>query len=295
MKNFLSFLFALIALNVVAQNQELVDHLSTNQYTNRSYIYTGSVTLTPNNGGFHVNAGQHGPFFIRPAEAIKVPQNIPPTLTENFVRVEGILINGVTHEDQISGLNHSQRAVSFDYSDGSGRPIQSVGMKGSPSAKDVVQFYVYDNNTGRAPITYLPFVSNDDNGGLKSAPLSNQTSFYSGTYGVATDARPFQELDYELSPLNRVKQAYGSGQRWKNEVVQKSSQTLHQINAANTVRRWYISSSTDLPESSNSYQEGALWCTTQISEEGYTIKTTDCKRTMFTISRAGCVMCCPRC
>src|SRR5688572_6479816 len=115
-KIFNIYLAVILAAQVcVAQQIELVDFLpSVPAGSNKSYIYTKGVTLTP---GFTKNASLHGPFFIRPAEAAKIPQNIPPNVDQNFVRIENIFVEGVTNEDQITALNAAQRSVEFEYSD----------------------------------------------------------------------------------------------------------------------------------------------------------------------------------
>lgn len=259
----------LVFMNGLAQQQELVDVFSANSYAGKSYIYTGSVTLGPN---FTVSASTQGSFFIKPAEAIKSPPNVPPTQNENFVRLENILVNGVSNEDQISGLNNSQRSVAYQYMDGAGRTIQNVTVKNSPAGYDVVTPVVYDAN-GRTPITYFPYVSTGTNGAIKPSPLSSQSSFYNGADGIPDDDRPFQEYDFELSSLSRIKKMYGAGELWKNSSVNKGAEASSQINSENTVRRWFVNPSNGLPESSSCYTQGALLVSISISEEGNVSKS----------------------
>ncbi len=92
---------------------------------------------------------------------------------------------------------------------------------------------------------YLPYSSSNNNGSLKANPITDQATFYNNaTSGVATDSRPYSEAEYELSPLDRVKKAYGPGSLWKNGSTSKGQEGLVQVNIANTIRRWYINSST---------------------------------------------------
>jgi hypothetical protein len=100
------------------------------------------------------------------------------------------------------------------YIDGLGRPLQKVFFKESPLKKDIVQVNVYDAH-GREALKFLPYVSTEDNGLLKSSPVGSITIAYSNSphyafYNngqsdkISDDPKAFAETGYEFSPLNRV-------------------------------------------------------------------------------------------
>jgi RHS repeat-associated protein len=285
------FLLLLLSVNVVfAQQQELVENVIKTAYEGKSYIYTGGVRLLPpTNGSYRVSGATNGTFYIRPAESVKVPQNIPPSLNQSFVRVENILTAGVKNEDQITPLSNSQKSVQYQYMDGLGRPVQAVSVKSSTSEHDFVKFFNYDQY-GRITTDYLPYTSSDQNGAYKSNTLAAQSSFYSNaSSGVATNSRPYKEFEFEMSPLNFIKKAYGEGALWKDPTTStyKSSQSQTQVNRDNTVRRWILSTA-GLPESSSYYPEGTLSVLISTSEESYVHKVyTDFRGNVVMIDRQG--------
>jgi RHS repeat-associated protein len=265
-------IFIALSSKVFAQNAELVEQHTKDGYESKSYIYTKSVTLTP---GFSVNAATQGPFYCKPAEAAKIPKNIPPNLDKNFIRTENIFVDGVTNEDQITSLSHAEKSVRYGYMDGTGRTIEAVQQKISPQERDIVKYFNYDATINRIKEDYLPYASTEQNGGFKTDPVSGITSFYGGTYGIPTDSKPHTKIEFEISPLNRVKRAYGAGELWDDASTStfKSSQRSTQVNLSDVVRRWYINSTTGLPESDVYYPQGTLICSVSTSEEDYITKS----------------------
>ena len=111
------------------------------------------------------------------------------------------------------------------YFDGLGRPMQMVNRQGSAARKDLVQTNFYDD-IGREARKYLPVVINTTDGSYKQDLIDPATGNYSnqalnyynnGTADkIADDTRPFSEIIFESSPLNRPSQEFGAGQNWKD-------------------------------------------------------------------------------
>jgi RHS repeat-associated protein len=277
------FIILAVTLKLSAQNVELVTDFTTSTYsTSKSYLFTGSVKLqAPASGSLIISGATHGNVFIRPASGATIPKNIPPNPEQNFVRIENIHVGGVTNEDQINYLQNGDKLVQYQYSDNIGRLSQSVNQAISPSANDLVKFYNYSSLDGRIYDDYLPYVPLEKNGAIKTNPASGVESFYSnGANGIPNDSRPNTTLDYEKSVLNRIKVGYGAGVLWyhKRSGTFRGVSSSHELNEANTIRRWYLDVVTDprvtpKPKSDGTYPENTLAIEVTTDEHGYTTKT----------------------
>lgn len=269
MKYLLLFFLYSVTVVAIAQQQELVGNITINSYNGKSYIYTGSVTIkAPSSGSVSFGA----PFFIKPAEGSEVPKNIPPSLSENFVRIETIHVSGITNEDQIISLVPGDKLVQYQYADKAGRATQIVSQGISPLGNDLVKFNNYDATDGRIYEDYLPYVVQEKNGAIKANTVSDVTTFYNGDSGIPADSKPFSKTVYEKSPLNRVNSAFGPGALWQDHG--KSSTNSVRLNVDNTVRRWSVDdvSTNPTPQSDGYYPAGTLTYTVTTSEEGYVTK-----------------------
>lgn len=243
-------------------NGKVVGQITINEYKGESYLYTTGVTITNSPVfTFRVSAAEHGAFYIKPAIDVK---------DKNYVSTDHVMDLGITSESQIESLSNDQKSTSYLYSDGVGRPQQSVIYGGSPSGNDIVKPYAYDQY-GRMIFNYKPYAASDQTGTFRESSIADQAAFYTNTPEVSSDSRPYQEVEYELSPLNRVKQAFGAGSLWKNATTSKSTKALDQINIAGTVRRWTINTS-GFPTTSGFYGAGTLLYVTSIDEDGNTSK-----------------------
>ncbi|HNT49438.1 MAG TPA: DUF6443 domain-containing protein, partial [Cyclobacteriaceae bacterium] len=138
---------------------------------------------------------------------------------------------GLTSELLLEAANMNEKQISYQFFDGLGRPIQTVGVQQSPTGLDVVQPVAYDA-FGREAVKYLPYVSGN-NGAYKTnflpkdhanyATSNNaQYQFYQNTPKVAIDAKPYTETLFEPSPLNRPDKDFGAGAAWQtnNKFIQ---------------------------------------------------------------------------
>ncbi len=95
----------------------------------------------------------------------------------------------------------------IQYFDGLGRPIQVIQRGATPSHKDLVTYQEYDV-FGRESKSWLPSVSSNK-GAFIPLDIIEQNAVTSYKDGAA-----YGTPLYEASPLNRVTEQYGPGQKW---------------------------------------------------------------------------------
>jgi RHS repeat-associated protein len=160
---------------------------------------------------------------------------------QNFIRTVVAQRPGLNNETLLEAANMNEKQISYQFFDGLGRPMQTVGVQQSPTNQDVVQPIAYDTY-GREAVKYLPYVSGNT-GAFKTnflpkehanyATSNNaQYQFYQNTATVAADSRPYSETIFEPSPLNRPDKDYGAGAAWQTN--NKFIQHGYLINQHNT-------------------------------------------------------------
>jgi len=120
-------------------------------------------------------------------------------VNQNYVRTNNHWIQGATAG---TGTNNN-RVQSTQYTDGLGRPLQSIVTAKSPQQKDIIQLREYDND-GREPKNYLPFTQNGTGNFIANATAIQQL-FHSNTSGVAQTSPAYRETGFEASPMSRSK------------------------------------------------------------------------------------------
>jgi RHS repeat-associated protein len=195
-------------------------------------------------------------------------------------------------------ISKEERAVTVQYFDGMGRPLQEIAYKASPRGNDIVQPHVYDR-FGHEATNYLPYVSSQDNAYYRPNPVG--TSLYSGSshqqfYAngladkVIDDARPFSETKFEPSPLNRPLMNYGVGNAWAPAPGNKRIEYRYLTNvygiAISSIQEkviaWKVNSITGLPErestvtghieSGGYYSTGRLFVNETVDEQGHSVR-----------------------
>lgn len=141
---------------------------------------------------------------------------------QNFIRVVIPQDSGYRTVSQLEGAALSRKQVSYQFFDGLGRPVQTVGVQQSPGHNDVVQPIAYDG-FGREAVKYLPYTAGS-NGTYKTDFVSfdhedyeesPQYSFYNnGSATIAQDNVPYAKTIFEASPLGRPDKDYGAGAAW---------------------------------------------------------------------------------
>lgn len=167
----------------------------------------------------------------------------------NFLRSQEVLKPDITSASVVDALPIGEKSESFNFVDGLGRPVQQVGVKQSPTSKDVVQPNAYDQ-FGRETTKYLPFTEGND-GWYKSAFVPKESSgyaqstnpqyqFYQGSPKVAVDSKPYSETVLEAGPLNRVRKQGSPGTAWQPtanpaDLNDKSVKTNYETNASGEI------------------------------------------------------------
>jgi RHS repeat-associated protein len=231
-----------------------------------------TITLLP---GFTVPSGSTFSAKIRPEKFItEQAQNL------NYIKTEEMLVP-LTTTTAVGNAFVAQKKINYQYFDGLGRPIQTVGVKDSPTYGDMVVHMEYDN-FGRQIKEYLPFSSLPGDGTMKSSPAAEQASFYDvnkGVYNnlVKTDAAPYKLSVIEPSPLNRILQT-GIGAAWQpdqsnfNGPNNKAVKTgyLTNISAQEQIILWTIVS--NLPTNSGYYTGNTLTISVSYDEENRQVR-----------------------
>lgn len=196
-------------------------------------VTTGTISGTPTTlmaaASYTINAyNALGKSEDAPLSIAVVASNAPTfTPTTNYVATYVPRVSGIaTNQDLYAASSDAAKVnVSVGYSDGLGRPLQTVQVKGSPTQRDLVQPVAYDQY-GRESIKYLPYVvlpSAADDGTYKATAIADQASFYANPTnaatwnapGVTSTPFPVAETSIEASPLNRPIEQGAPGDNWQ--------------------------------------------------------------------------------
>lgn len=161
-------------------------------------------------------------------------KNYLQTLTPN---------KAITTDAKLNLLANNKDSVknNIAYYDGLGRPWQTVQRQASPSAKDIVQPFAYDQ-FGREITKYLPYgTTATGDGNYKSDALSTglgvlkfynptgSTTATQQTNGIPNTAYPLLQTGYEASPLNRVMEQGAPGTAWQITGTPDPSSSNHTV------------------------------------------------------------------
>ncbi|MES2111612.1 MAG: DUF6443 domain-containing protein, partial [Bacteroidota bacterium] len=122
---------------------------------------------------------------------------------------DNIKVAGITNDAAIDALTVTGKQTIYQYSDGFGRPVETVVGNGTPLQKDFIQPVAYDA-FGGVTTNLLPYTDNNTGGYFRGGAGSTaQATFYNttATYLVARDNSPYSSTVFESSPLRRVLQA----------------------------------------------------------------------------------------
>ncbi|WP_167571769.1 DUF6443 domain-containing protein [Aquimarina algiphila] len=139
--------------------------------------------------------------------------------------------------ESMTGVTTNRDVIeNITYFDGLGRPKQQVGIKASPTAKDIVTHIEYDIY-GRQAKQHLPF----ERAANTTTPLGSYgtvnvnttiNSYYQNTYGddfigmALADVNAYSESIFEPSPLNRVAEQGAPGKDWKANPTNNDDHTI---------------------------------------------------------------------
>ena len=175
-----------------------------------------------------------------------------------------VKVSGITTTSQIPALNNAQKQVTRQYTDGLGRPIQTIAIGASPAGKDIIQPMIYDPNLDRQSMAYLAYTGTDGSGGFHDNALYEQGTFYSTGQGgkVAIDASPFSKQVFDNSPLQRLLQAGSFGDGFQPGQHYKTAVYRYNL-ATDNVLRWSYNG-----VSSGSYNDNSLSAMQTTDEQG---------------------------
>ncbi|MET3876445.1 RHS repeat-associated protein [Chitinophaga sp. OAE865] len=200
-------------------------------------------------------------FHLAATPVAQPPAYINPTV--NYIRIWEP-IKPTTDVVDVTGTARTVGEIrqSTIYSDGLGRPIQSVIKGVSGSGKDMVTPSVYDAY-GRQQLLYLPYVQttgNTNDGKLKLSPFASQQVFLSNpglNPSGAGESIFYGQQIFEESPSSPVQKSYQPGNSWALEGGKKPVQQYTFSNTvSDSVRVWKVVS--DLPTSPRTYPAGEL-------------------------------------
>ncbi|WP_156900409.1 DUF6443 domain-containing protein [Flavobacterium filum] len=120
----------------------------------------------------------------------------------------------------ITNPNVNDAAVSVQYFDGLGRPIQQVAHQQSTTRKDIIVHSEYDQ-LGRQVKEFLPYVREQSSLNYDTGAQNAQMQFYgnnnfelTGNPHFELTGAPFSEKELEASPLSRVFKQAAPGNPW---------------------------------------------------------------------------------
>ena len=191
---------------------------------------------------------------------------VNPTATQNYVLTYAYRTGVTSHP---TNPTTGQIVPVIQYSDGLGRPVEKVWVKGSQSGYDVIDYKVYDTY-GNLVNEYLPYTKSANNGAFiaKATFLSGQNTFLSGIYGTTDGSKGYSVTEYEKSPLSRVVKQGAPGNSWQ---LTKPVTTTYRINTtADAVKTYKYANDTPSPE--YTFPAGMLFVTETTDEDGKTIR-----------------------
>ncbi|MFD0766156.1 DUF6443 domain-containing protein [Mucilaginibacter lutimaris] len=180
----------------------------------------------------------------------------------NYIMTSTPQVSGIQSEQSLKSVvaDASQVTVVIDYTDGLGRPLQTVQVKASPSGKDIIQPLAFDA-LGREKKKYLLYTAQTGTAGAyRSSALTDQQNFYhpAGTPnsvtqlagGIAHIPAPFSEINTEPSVQGRVQEEGAPGDAWQlTGTVNPSG-----VASGHTVRKEYLTNNlTALSNPASSY------------------------------------------
>lgn len=164
--------------------------------------------------------------------------------------------------------NGSDYRINIDYFDGLGRPSGSVLVAASPLCKDIVTRQDYDS-FGRKIQEWLPRVSEYSNG--KYIPSLEFERLSTDIYN--NDTHAYSRTVYENSPLNRVLEQYGPGQKWQEGGHSMKSSYMTNLSGVDTLNCVYYTA-TNVGDTIiqinriRNYASGQLFVTRVENEDG---------------------------
>ncbi len=186
-----------------------------------------------------------------------------PSSNQNYVMTSSPRVP-FDDESQLATATSCEVQQVIQYTDGFGRAIQNIQVKGSADAtKDIVTPMAYDL-FGRQSTTYLPYADASNGGAYRANALTGQGTFYNyPPNGVVQTPNPYSVTVFELSSLNRIVEQGSAGATWQPVSNSNTGHTVkleYGTNAAGEVKLWKINNNNN-GSTATSYQAGKLYKT----------------------------------
>jgi len=175
---------------------------------------------------------------------------VAQTMTENFVKSTTYQIatqNGELKSGTLIELTPDDKIETITYSDGLGRPKQSIAKQAGGNKEDIITPIVYDSY-GRQLKEYLPYSRTNTSLNYMSTSnlITNLNSQYLNKYpdDLINIINPYSEKVMEASPLNRQLEQAAPGADW----AISNSHTIkfdYQTNSQSQVRKYVVNYTPD--------------------------------------------------
>jgi RHS repeat-associated protein len=194
--------------------------------TGSSYSFAQPLTQT-----MYIRRKASNWIFTRYSNVVKLQLVSAQWEDLNYVREHDIRVKGVTTWQAADALPIGQKQQTTTYMDGLGRTLQQVSREtatpanGSSLWGDVVQFAEYDA-MGRQPKQFLPYTTTSQSGKYKTAPKTEQETYYTAIYN---ETAAFSAIVFDNSPLNRIKNLKEPGTAWAASAGKSADYELNGI------------------------------------------------------------------
>ncbi|WP_459210600.1 DUF6443 domain-containing protein [Aquimarina rhabdastrellae] len=200
-----------------------------------------------------VNADDNCPNVAGTEQGCPLDYYIAPTLSdENYVYVRAYQTpKQETISSTSDNATNSDVIESITYFDGLGRAKQQIGIKASPSKKDIVTHITYDE-LGRQDKQYLPFESGVIAGSYKNVDVQQDIqAYYKTKYAqdfahlITPKVNAYSQSVYEASPFNRIIEQAAPGEQWqydpKNvELINVTYRDMPEFYYGPTKKHWFM-------------------------------------------------------
>ena len=177
--------------------------------------------------------------------------------------------NNANYVQTTTKTGENSQIVTIEYLDGLGRPFETVNKAFSPSGKDLVTLQNYDL-AGRESNSWLPYPFSSTGNPIEPSTFTSTATSSSGFYGQ--EGCPFTTIDYDNSPLNRVKSETGPGIAWRAYAKKKKMNYLTSGPPV-TVNKYEVSSDSKTFTYSGTFSAGELSIEKNTDEDNHVTYT----------------------
>ncbi|GAB3909961.1 DUF6443 domain-containing protein [Mucilaginibacter boryungensis] len=252
-------LFALcFPLSALKAQTYLTTNTLSGTQTAGEYYHNTSITLSP---GFNFTAASGHSLHLYIGSPDCLPLNTSLSTNQNYISTLVSRIAGITDNSGLNSRGTCEVMQSIQYFDGLGRPVQTVTVKGNPTADaDLIQPFGYDQ-FDREDKKYLLYTTPTGSpGSYRSNALTSGAglfNFYnptgSGTSGnqqgnsITVIPTPYAQSLFEASTLNRITEQGTPGDTWQpaSSRTTTGGRTIvmeYGLNVASEVLQWEINS-----------------------------------------------------